>query len=73
MCSKLINLVFVQMGNWLHVGGAVAVLDEEPLVVFQPVRCAGHGIVQAVGVVIFDLLAGPLLHVRRRDDRQIGF
>ena len=56
------------MGDGLEVGGAVAVLDEEALVVLEPVRRARDGVVEPVGVVVLERLARPLLHVRRRDD-----
>ncbi len=67
-----VNLGFVEVGNGLEVGRAVAILDEEPLVVLQPVGCAHHGVAQAVGVVVFHHLSHPLLEVRGGHDRLVG-
>jgi len=60
------------VGDRLEVGRAVALLDEETLVVLEPVRRAGHRVVEAVGPVVLDHLAHPLLEVGRRDDGEIG-
>ena len=60
------------MRDRLGVGGAVAVLDEEALVVFEPVGRSHDGVVQPVGVIIFELLAGALLHVGRGNHAEIG-
>ena len=62
--GQLIDLGFVEVRDRLDVGGAVAELDKKPLVVFQTVRRAGHGIVQAIGVVVFKHLARALLEIR---------
>ena len=59
------------MRDRLDVGCAVAVLDEETLIIFQPVGGAGDRIVQPVGVVVLDPLAGALLHVGGRHDPEI--
>ena len=71
MRGERIDLRLVEMRDRLDVGGAVAVLHEETLVVFEPVRRAEHGVVQPVGVIIFELLSRPLLHVGRGDDAEI--
>lgn len=39
----------------------------------RAVRGSEHREVQAVGVIIFELLARALLHIRRRNDAEIGF
>ena len=69
--GELVDLRLVEVRDRLHVGRAVAVLDEEALVVLQAVRRAGHRVVQPVGVVVLDLLARALLHVGRGDDAEI--
>src|SRR6056297_245737 len=71
MIGELIDLRFVEMRDRLDVGGAVAVIDEEALIVFQPVRRTDHGEVQPVGMVVFDLLAGALFHVGGGHDAEI--
>ena len=71
MPGQRVHLGLVEVGNRLQVGRAVAVLHEEALVVFEAVRRAGDRILQAVGVVVLELLAGALLHVGGGDDAQI--
>ena len=51
-----IDLGLVEVGDGLHSGGTVAVLDEEALVVLEAVGSAGHGEVEAVGVVVLSVL-----------------
>jgi len=55
----------------LHVGRAVHVIDEEALVVFEPVRRADHRVVQPVGVEVLERLAQALLEVGRSDHLQV--
>jgi hypothetical protein len=67
------------VGDGLHVGGAVAVLHEEALVVLEPVRRADDRVVESVGVVVLEHLANALLEAGGGDDlavgrgRQLGF
>jgi len=61
--GQLIDLGFVEMGYGFDVGGAVAQLDEEALVVLQAVGGAGHGIVEPVCVVVLQHLVRALLEV----------
>ena len=69
---QLVDLGLVEVRDRLHVGGAVALLDEEALVVLEAVRRAGDRVVQAVGVVVLGHLAHALLVVGGGDDLQIG-
>src|SRR5690606_3038567 len=66
-----INLRLVEVGDGLQIGGAVTVLDEESLIVFHPVRCAHHRIVEAIGVTEFDRLANALFVIGGGDDGEI--
>ena len=66
VAGQRVDLGLVQMRDGLHVGGAVAVLHEEALVVFQPVRRADDRVVQAIGVEVLQRLADALLEVRAR-------
>ena len=66
-----VHLRLVEMRDRLDVGRAVAVLDEEALVVLQPVRRADHGVVEPVGVEVFERLADALLEVGGGDDLQV--
>ena len=70
--GELVDLGLVEMRDRLHVGGAVAALDEEALVVLEPVRRADDGVVEPVGVVVLEHLARALLEVRRGDHLAIG-
>jgi hypothetical protein len=70
--SQRVDLGLVQVGDRLDVGGAVAVLHEEALVVLQAVRRADYRVVQAIRVEILQRLADALLEVGRRDDLQVG-
>ena len=71
MCGERIDLRLVEMRDRLDVRRAVAVLHEKALVIFEPVGRAEHGVVQPVGVEIFELLARALLHVGRRHNAEI--
>ena len=71
MRGERVDLRLVEMRERLDVGGAVAVLHEKALVVFEPVRRAEHGVVQPVGVIIFERFARPLLHVGGGNDAEI--
>jgi hypothetical protein len=66
-----VHLALVEMGDRLEVRRAVPPLHEEPLVVLQPVRSARHGVVEPFSPEILGELPGALLHVGRRDDREI--
>ena len=59
------------MRDRLHIRGAVAVFDEEALVIFESVGGAGDDVIQAVGVVVLGLLARALLHVGGGDDAEV--
>ena len=59
------------MGDGFDVGRTVAVLDEETLVVLEPIRRADDRVVQAIGVKVFDRLAHTLLEIGRRHHLQI--
>src|SRR3546814_980544 len=67
-----VDLALVQVRDRLDVGRAVAVLDEEALVVLQPVRRAGHRVVQLVGVEVFERLADTLLEVGDRKSTRLN-
>ena len=60
------------MRDGFDVGGAVAEFDEEALVVFEAVGGSGDGVVEPVGVVIFEHLAGALLEIGGGHDFEIG-
>ena len=49
---KLVDLRLVQMRDRLQVGGAIAVLDEEALVVFEAIGRADDRVLEAIGVVV---------------------
>ena len=55
--GQRVDLGLVEVGDGLEVGGAVALLHEEALVVLEPVRRPGDGVVEAVGVVVLEHLA----------------
>ena len=59
------------MRDGFHVGRTIAVLDEETLVVFESVRRADHGVVETVGVEVFEVLADALLEVGGGDNLQV--
>ena len=64
-------LGLVEAGDGLDVGGAVAKLHEEPLVVLETVGGAGYRIDEPVGVVVLHHLAAPLLEVGGRHDLKV--
>jgi molybdate-binding protein len=66
-----VDLRLVEVRDRLEVGRAIAVLDEETLVVFEPVGRADHGVVQAVGMEVLHRLADALLVVGGRHDLQV--
>ena len=43
-------------------------LDEEPLIILEPIRCADDGESESIGMVVFTDLAQPLLVVGGSDD-----
>ena len=59
------------MGDRFDVRGAVPELHEEALIVLLAVRRAGHGVVEPVGVEVFEHLADPLLEIGRRHNLQV--
>lgn len=67
--SEYLSLVVV--GNRFEVGGTVAVFDEKPLVVLQPIGRPRHGEIQPIGVIVLGHLADPLLVVGGGDELQI--
>jgi hypothetical protein len=67
-----VHLRLVKVGDRLHVRRSVSQLHEEALVVLQPVRRSGDGVVEPVRVVVLGHLAHPLLEVGRGDDPQVG-
>ena len=71
--GQLIDLRLVEVGNRFHVGGTVAEFDEKTLVVLEAVGRPGHGIVQAVGMVVLQHLARALLEVGGRYDFEVRF
>src|SRR6266567_721011 len=71
MTRERVNLSLVEMRDWLDVGRAVAVLDEKPLIVLEPVRCANHSVVEPISMEILHSLADALLEVGCRDDLQV--
>ena len=60
------------MGDRFQVRRAVAELDKKALIILEPVRCPGHGVVPPVRVVILEHLADPLLEIRAGDDLEVG-
>ena len=71
--GQLVDLGFVEMGNGFDIGGTVAELYEKALVVFQAVGCAGDRIVQAVGMIVLQHLAGALFEIGGGHNLEIGF
>ena len=69
--GELVDLRLVEVRDRLHVSGAVAELDEESLVVLEPVRRADDRVVERVGVEVLEHLPRPLLEVRGGHDRQV--
>jgi len=65
------DLRLVEAGDGLHVGGAVAQLDEEALVILEPVGRPRDGVVEPIGVVVLQHLPRALLEVGGRDDLEI--
>src|SRR5438093_2302724 len=71
MASQRVDLALVQTGDGLHIGGAVAELHEESLVVLETIGRARDGIAQAVGVVVLQHLSDALLEIGRGHDLEI--
>jgi hypothetical protein len=71
LLGQLIDLALVQMRDRLHVGESITTLDEKPLIVFQPIRCANNGVMQAIGVIVLEHRSHALLEVRCRDDLSV--
>ena len=70
--SEREDLGLVEVGDRLEVRGPVPLLDEEPLVVLDEVRRAGHGEVEPIGVVVLHHLPRSLLEVRGRHHLEVG-
>ena len=66
-----VHLRLVEVRDRLDVGRAVAVLDEETLVVFDAVRRADHAVVEAVGVEVLQRLADALLEIGCGHDGEV--
>ena len=60
------------MRNRLHVGKAVAALNEEALVVFEQVRRSSHRIREAISPRVLEQLPRALLHVRGSQELAVG-
>jgi hypothetical protein len=71
VARERVDLRLVEVRDGLHVGGAVAVLHEEALVVLEAVGRADHGVVEAVGVEVLDGLAHALLEAGGRHHLQV--
>src|SRR2546428_126938 len=59
--GELIDLRLVQMGNGFYVGETVTAFYEESLIVFQPVGCDDHRVVEPIGLVILSARANALV------------
>src|SRR5882672_4478751 len=59
------------MRDRLHVCRTVSILNEESLIVLEPIRSTYHRIVEPIGVKVFESLADALLEARRGDDFQV--
>src|SRR5262245_15981606 len=59
------------MSDGLDIGGTVTVLDEETLIVLEPIRSADYRVVQSIRVEILQRLANPLFEIRCRHNLQI--
>ncbi len=70
--GQSVDLRLVEVRDRLHVGRAVAVLDEEALVVLEAIRRPRDRVVEPVRVVVLEHLAGALLEVRRGDQGSVG-
>src|SRR5580704_12634979 len=70
--GQLIDLGFVEVSDRFQIGGAVAILDKESLIVFEAVGGAGDGIVEEIRVVILHHLASALFEISCRYDTEIG-
>ena len=71
MLGEPVDLRLVQVGDRLCVGCPVPELDEEALVVLQPVWRANDGVIQAIRVEVLEHLPRSLLEVRRRHDHPV--
>ena len=71
--SELEHLRLVEMCNRLEVRRAIPILDEESLRVFQAVWCAGHGVPEAICMVVLEHFASALLEVGGSYNTKIRF
>jgi hypothetical protein len=66
-----VHLRLVEVGDRFDVGSAVAVLDEESLIVLESIGGSCDRVVLLLGPEIFRQLSRALFHVGRRNDRQV--
>src|SRR5689334_14910299 len=59
------------MSDGFEIGGAIPILHEESLIVFQAVRSSGYRVLKKVSVVILHHLPHPLLEVGRGNYTQV--
>jgi hypothetical protein len=55
------------MGDRFEIRRAIAVFYEKALVIFQEIRCARHGHLEPVGVIVFDHFSCALFEIGCRE------
>ena len=64
MSGQLVNLCFIQAGDWHHIGPAITVFNKETLLHFMFIGCSDHCIMQSFGMIIQHRHTATLFKVR---------